>query len=399
MPTFEYIARDPAGQQKTGLMQADNEAAVVRTLAQQTLYPVRVAPHQGSGQPALRRRRRIRLRQLGHTYAQMADLLEAGVPLLRGLEIIVKTTGNTGLKDVLNEVHDDVSAGKTLGDALARHPGVFTELHVDMVRAGERADFLESVLRNLSGFLERQDELQGKVRRAMVYPAILIGVGSLLVTAILVFFVPRFQEFMSDMPLPLPTRLLFALSHALRRQGLLLLGALLAAGLLVRGWIQSDAGRTMWERLKIKVPLAGPAIRMVAVTRFCRVLGTLLTNGVPILQALHIAKNATGNLRMTQAIEQAAENVKAGAALAEPLSQSGLFPPEVIEMIAVAEESNQLEKVLLAMADGIERRTNRQVDLAVRLIEPLLLIVMAVMVGFIAVGLLFPVFTMASSFK
>jgi general secretion pathway protein F/type IV pilus assembly protein PilC len=195
----------------------------------------------------------------------------------------------------------------------------------------------------------------------------------------------------------MPTQILFGISYTLRHNlPMVLLGVGLAV-LVGRSYVRSSAGRRNWERWRMRVPLAGKALRMVAITRFCRILGTMLANGVPILQALAISRDATGSALMASSIEEAAENVRAGAPLAEPLRKSRLFPPEIVEMIAIGEESNQLEKVLVQIADTVERRTNRQVDQAVRLIEPLILILLAGIIAFVAVGLLYPVFTMGQN--
>jgi len=395
MPAFEYIAKDAAGIERTGVMQAESESAVMRTLDQRALFPVSIKPQQaqagrGSG-------RRVKGREVGIAYGQLADLLHAGVPMLRALEILARAAVNPRLARLIDEVRESVSSGETLADAMAGHPKVFTELHVAMIRAGEHAGFLEDVLTNLAGFMERQDELRSKVRGAMIYPIVLAVIGTFVVNTILIFLVPKFKDFLADQPLPLPSEVLFALSEALRTQAPLIFGSLTVVVLLIVGYIRSEAGRDLWGRIQLRIPLAGKAIRMVAITRFCRVLGTMLTNGVPIIQALEVSKDATGNEIMSEAIDSAAENVRAGEALAEPLQRSGLFPIEIVEMIAVGEESNQLEKVLIQVADTVERRTARQVDTAVRLIEPLMLVFMAGAVGFIAVGLLYPMMSMAQS--
>ena len=398
MPTFEYIARDSTGQHRNGVMQADNEAAVIRTLGQRALFPIRISAHRARAERSSWRRR-IKLRHLGTVYGQLSDLLGAGVPMLRALEIIARTTTNPQLGGIISEVREDVASGGSLADSLAKHPAVFTDLHVAMVRAGEHAGFLEEVLTNLASFLERQDDLRGKVRGAMIYPVVLATLGVTAVTVILLFLVPKFKQYLMGERLPLPSLVLFRLSDALSEHAWLILGSLVVIVLVTRAYVRSESGRKLWARWKLKIPVAGRAIRMVAITRFCRVLGTMLANGVPIIQALTIAKDATGNETMGEAVEAAAENVQAGEPLADPLQRSGLFPDEIIEMIAVGEESNQLEKVLVHTADTVERRTNRQVDAAVRLVEPLLLMFMAGVIGFIALGLLYPIFTMARSMR
>jgi len=400
MPTFEYTARDIDGRARTGVMQAESQAAVVRTLNERAMFPVRIASRDAQT-GAAGRGRPVKPGQLSVAYGQLSDLLGAGVPMLRSLEILARTTVNPRLGRVIAEVREQVSSGETLADAMGKHPGVFATLHVAMVRAGEHAGFLEDVLANLAGFMERQDELRSKVRGAMIYPIVLATVGILVVTGILVFLVPQFREFLADSQksLPLPSRMLFAVSEALLSHGWMILMAVVLAVVLVRAYLRSQIGQKHWSQWQLKIPVAGRAIRMVAVTRFCRVLGTMLHNGVPIIQALEISKDAAGNEMLVNAIADASENVRAGEPLADPLARSRLFDTEIVEMIAVGEESNQLEKVLVHVADTVERRTNRQVDAAVRLIEPLMLMCMAAMIGFIAVGLMYPIFTMASNMR
>ncbi len=395
MATYQYIARDTSGKEVTGVMQADSETAVVRTLDERDLYPVRVteniqtSPLQIAGG--------IRLRDLGVMYGQMADLLQAGVPMLRTLETLGRTATNSRLARLVIEVRDSVSAGKTLAEAMGNHPKTFSDLHVAMVRAGERAGFLEDVLSNLSEFLERQDELRSKVRGSMVYPMILVTLGAAAMLFILVVLVPRFEPFFTGMALPAPTRVLFAASGLLVNHKWLLLGLVILIVIALRALLRSKWGRLKWEHLRLKLPGLGKVIRTVSITRFCRILGTMLANGVPILQALEISKDAAGSTLLAENIVAATDSVRAGEPLARPLGSSGLFPPEIIEMIAVAEESNQLERVLVQIADSIERRTNRQVDAAVRLIEPLILVVIAVVIGFVAIGLMYPIFMMSQT--
>ena len=400
MPSFTYTAKDTTGRTLTGVMQAESESAVVRTLDQRSLFPVHVAREAARwasplAQLASVTRPRVRMRHLSAAYGQLADLLGAGVPMLRALEILSKTSASPALATAFAGVQDDVAAGGTLAEAMGKSPEVFAELHVAMVRAGERAGFLEDVLSNLSNFIDRQDELRSKVTGAMVYPVMLASFATVAVSVMLIWLVPKFKAFLGETSLPLPSRVLFAVSDALLAYWPMILGGAVVAAAAGLAYVRSQAGRARWDRWKLRLPLAGKPIRMVALTRFCRVFGTMLTNGINILEALAISKDATGNALMAEAIEEAAENVRAGEPLAGPLRRSRFFPDEIIEMVAIAEESNQLEKVLLRVADTVERRTARQVDMAVRLIEPLLLMLMAGVIGFIALGLLYPIFTMA----
>jgi general secretion pathway protein F/type IV pilus assembly protein PilC len=283
---------------------------------------------------------------------------------------------------------------------MAVYPAVFTPLHVAMVRAGERAGFLEDVLSNMAQFIERQDELQAKVIGALVYPSVVVSVALTVILGVLLFMVPQFKSMFETLKtIPWPTALLFATSDLVLALWPLVLLVVVVGIIGSWGFLTSDQGRRVWDRWRLRMPLVGKAARLIAITRFCRILGTLLKNGVPVLQALAIAKDATGSVMLAESIAQAAENVRAGQTLAEPLKASGLFPLEILEMIAVAEESNQLEKTLLGIADTVERRTNRQVDLAVRLIEPLVLILIASGIGFFGVALVYPIFSMAGAMK
>ena len=397
MATYQYIAKTASGEEVTGAMQADSETAVVRTLDDRELFPVRVSESRAPSRAL--RGGKVRIRDLSVMYGQLSDLLRAGVPMLRALETLERAASNRRLAEQIRGVHEDVSGGKTLADAMGAYPGTFSPLHGAMVRAGERAGFLEDVLNNLGSFLERQDDLRSKVRGAMIYPVVLVTLGSLAMLAMLIILVPRFKPFFQGVELPLPTVVLFAASALLVNHQWLLGGLVVLLAISLRVLLRSESGRKAWDRWRLRIPVFGRVILTVSITRFCRILGTMLANGVPILQALTIAKDATGSHVLAASIEEATESVRAGEPLAEPLTESGLFPVEIIEMIAVAEESNQLEKVLVQIADSVDRRVNRQVDAAVRLIEPLILVVIAAMIGFAAVGLMYPIFTMSQTLK
>jgi general secretion pathway protein F/type IV pilus assembly protein PilC len=398
MAEFEYKARSAQGEMVSGMLNADSEAAVLRVLDEKQLFPVVIRSLAGSaGQRERRRKVRVPSRDLGVMYSQLADLLGSGVPLLRALKSLVKSTINPRLRQVLKEVQGAVADGRSLTEALRQHPQVFSALHIAMIQAGERASFLEQVLRSLAEFLERLDELRSKVTGAMIYPALLTVVGTAVMLGAMIFFVPRFEPLLSGVHQTAPTRLLFAFSHVVRGYWyLLILGLVGGAGLLWSSF-NSPGGRRWLEVWRFKAPVVGSVLKMVAITRFCRILGTMLANGVPLLQALSISKDSTGSPILAERVAAAAENVRAGKPLTEPLAAGGMFPEQIIAMISVAEESNQLEKVLVHIADTVERRTNRQVDQAVRLVEPLILCAVAAAVGFLAMGLLLPIFTMAST--
>jgi len=395
MATFQYEARTTAGDVVAGVIQADNEQLAARSLDERKLYPIRMTEQK----PQRTETGKVRLRDIGITYGQLSDLLRSGVPLVRSIDTIVRASSNPRLSAVMKKVGEDVSGGKELAEAMRDQGRAFTPLHVAMVRAGEKAGFLEDVLANLSTFIERLDELQSKIRGAMIYPIILSAVAMTVTVGMLVWFVPRFKTIFGDRELPVPTRNMFAVSDVLLGYWPLLLGGLAAVVIGIIMLLRSSGGRMLWERWRLRIPGIGKVIRTISITRFCRILGTMMANGVPILQALAISKDATGSIVLAEQIDKAAESVRGGQTLTEPLRACGLFPPQVVEMIAVAEEANQLDKVLVDIADTVERRTDRQVDQAVQLIEPVVLVLMAITIGTLALGLLYPILTMAKSIK
>jgi general secretion pathway protein F/type IV pilus assembly protein PilC len=270
-----------------------------------------------------------------------------------------------------------------------------------MVRAGLEGAFLEESLKRVAGFLAQQETLKARLIGAMTYPVILAIAGLSVTTVLLVFFVPKFSELFARLEarggLPWATVSLLWLSNALGRYGLFIIAALAGGVVLLRRQLRTPRGRTLVDRWKLRIPVAGPVFLGFAVSRFCRVLGTLLHNGVPLLKSLHISSESTGNRLLAQAIRQAAQNVSAGDRLAQPLAQCGLIPRPVMAMISVAEESNNLEEVLITIADGIDHQTSQRLDLMVRMIEPLMLLVMAGIILFVLMALLLPVFEMSAT--
>ena len=393
---YSYVARNRSGEKIAGVMDAESEAAVLRALDEKRLFPVAVNAADTPNR-RLARSPRVRATEIGVFYGQLADLLSSGVPLLRSLKTLALATVNPAFKAVITDLHDRVADGAAFTESLREHPRLFPALHSAMIQAGERAGFLEQVLESLAGFIERLDELRSRVLGALIYPALLVTLGTVVLTVALTVFVPMYRPLLERARQPLPTRVLFGASDLMRDYWPGVLLALAAGVIVLVGMYRSPQWRRRLERWRFKLPVAGTAQRMVAITRFCRILGTMLHNGVPLLQALAISKDATGSALLAESIEKATENVRAGAPLAGPLGASGLFPPQVLAMIAVAEESNQLEKVLVQIADTVERRTNRQVDQAVRLVEPLILILVAGGIAFMALGLLLPIFNMASA--
>jgi len=397
MAYYSYIARSAGGSKSEGVLEADNEAAALRQLEDRDLFPIRVSEKADPTGARARRGKGVRSRDVGVMYGQLADLIGSGVPLLRALDTLCRSTVNRQLVVLLKEIKASVADGKSLNESMKQYPQVFPPLHTSMVHAGERASMLVAVLQSLAGFIERLDELRAKVLGAMIYPALLSAVGMAVMVAALIFFVPKFEPLLEGVQKALPTQLIFGMSVGLRKYWPVVLLGFAAGGVGIWMSLRTEASKRVAERWRLKLPVVGLALRMVAITRFCRILGTMLDNGVPLLQALAIGKDATGSSLMAERISVAMESVRGGKSLTQPLGEGGLFPEQIIAMLAVAEESNQLQKVLLQIADTVERRTNQQVDQAVRLVEPLILCAVAAGIGFLALGLLLPIFTMASS--
>ena len=398
MSTFEYTARNRNGVLVRGVLEAANQRELLHRLAEQGLFVVSVretrAARSVSGG-------RVRARHVAWFYGALADLLQAGVPLLRSLEVLEGQTSHAALASVIEQLRADVAEGMSLSEAMARHPRVFSELAVSMVRAGQEGGFLEDVLRRIADFTEHQEEIKARIFGALTYPAFLLVVTSVVLTVMMTFFVPRFELIFARMrergQLPVLTETLLSVSNGIKDHWLWILAALgvLAAGGYVV--IRSDEGRAWWDRFKLRLPVLGPIWTGWAVARFSRILGTMLANGVPILTALRIARDSVGNRLLAAAIDRAADSVSAGATLSAPLKGAGVFPADVVEMIAVGEESNNLENVLIRVAEATERRLTRQVELLVRMLEPLLLLVMAGVTLLVVAALLLPVMKMGTA--
>ncbi len=393
MPEFAYIARDLTGNRVEGTLAAGTEREVLASLSARDLFPLKVASAEMNS--AAMRSPKVRPRIMATTYSQLSALLRSGVPLLRALEVIRQQTPHKNLKTVLDDVYSRVQEGATLADAMAKHPRAFGELGTSIVRAGGEGGFLEEALERLARFTEQQDELKSRVIGALAYPAVLFIVGTIVVNVLVIFFVPKFETLFARLKargeLPALTEWLLWLSHTLQDYGLFILAGLVMAGILVRKKLLSEAGRVWLDHWRLKLPVVSSIYLSLAVSRFCRVLGTLLTGGVPIVRSLEISADSTGNRILAEAVRDAAENISAGQTLAQPLAASGHFPADVVEMIAVAEQANSLETVLPQVADSLERDTWRRLDLFVRLLEPLMLLLLAGVVLMVVVALLVPV--------
>jgi general secretion pathway protein F/type IV pilus assembly protein PilC len=401
MPEFTYKARTANGKDVVGTMTAASKREMLCALADRALFPLKVQCAEPA-RPKWQFHRRIKSQLIATNLSQLADLLKNGVPMLNALDLLAQQATHRGLEEILADVRDQVAEGTSLDEAFARHPNVFGELTVSMVRAGSEGAFLEDALQRTAQFLELQEQLKGKIKGAMAYPSFLAVAGTCVVVVLIVFFVPKFAELFRRLErsgggLPTPTIILLWLSHFLGRWGVLVAGGLVALLVWLRRLTRTQRGRLWADRWKLKIPVIGGIFLDAAVSRFCRVLGTLLHNGVPLLRAMEISSDSVGNRVLSEAIRKSAENISSGETLAQPLAECGLFPRSVMAMIAIAEESNNLDNVLVNIADQLDGSIARQLDIMVRLIEPMMLMVMGSLILFVMVALLMPVFDMSAA--
>lgn len=400
MPAFAYVARNLEGERVTGTLTAQTEREAISQLSTKSLFPLEVSVDKPKGGISLFGGR-VKGQLLATTYSQMSSLLRSGVPLLRTLKILEDQTSNNTLASTLEDVHHRVEEGATLGDAMARHERVFGELSVSMIRAGGEGGFLEDALDRVATFTEQQEDLKSRTTGAMAYPVFLAVVGTVVLTCLMIFFVPNFAPIFDGLreqgELPVLTDYLLATSEFIQNWWFIVIAIVGILFAFFRQYIQTSEGRVRWDFLKIKVPMVGTVFQSLAVARFCRVLGTLIQNGVPILRSLDISRDACGNKVLSAAIERAAENISSGESLAQPLAKSGHFPRTVVEMISVAEEANTLDTVLLQISDGLEKRTERRLELVVKLLEPIMLLILASVILVVVIALLLPILKMSST--
>jgi general secretion pathway protein F/type IV pilus assembly protein PilC len=404
MPEFNYTARTSAGEHVSGAITAESKREALSALFERSLFPMKVENSESwaaQWQRLFQARRRIKTDVLSTNLSQLADLLQNGVPLLVSLGILADQCTHPGLAVVFRDIHDRIADGLALDKALARHPRVFDELTISMVRAGSEGAFLEEALQRTADFMELQQELKSRLVGAMAYPTFLAVTGFVVTLVLVVFFVPKFAGLFAHLEraggLPTATVMLLAISHFLGKYGVLVLVAAAGGFLWLRHVLATAGGRLFADRWKLRIPLAGAIFLNYAISRFCRVLGTLLRNGVPLLRSLEISSESTGNIVLSQAIRKSAENISTGNTLSRPLASCGLIPRSVMAMISVAEESNNLDNVLINIANGIDRKTARQLDIMVRLVEPVMLLAMGTVILFVLTALLLPIFDMSAA--
>jgi type II secretory pathway component PulF len=410
VPQFRYKALKGDGSVDTGPIEAGGRQEAFRILEGRGLTPVALeegtqrksAEAQSKSLLGFRRSTRVPFRVLENFTRQLSSLLAAGVPLARALQILQREADSPVAREQWKGIHDLVVDGATLADAMNQWPQTFPRVYTAMIQAGEMGGFLDVVLGQIAEFQGREKELKGRVVSALVYPAILLILSIGVLIFLLTFFIPRFKSVFAGFGASLPwlTQAIIAASGAVVQYGPFLLVAVVVGFIMLRRWLKSDAGRRSWEKMLLRMPVLGPLNSHFALTRFCRMLGTLTGSGVPLMSALKVARESIGNQTLVDALTTSMERVKQGDALSTSLADCpALFTSSVLEMISVAEEAGTLDKELVRLAAVTESDLDRQLKMAVSLAEPLTLFVMAAFIGTIFIGMVLPIFTLQEHIK
>jgi type IV pilus assembly protein PilC len=423
MANFQYSALDAKGEQTTGAVSAANEAEAIQQLRAKGLYPTQIveegkakkgkgiAPVKSKAKPARtsagkgRTGGRVKPKNLMIFTRQLATLIDSGLPLLRSLTVLEKQEPHPVLKATVGSLAENVQGGSTFSESLAQHPKIFNKLYVNMVKAGELGGVLEIVLNRLAEYQEKAQKLKNKIVSAMVYPVIVMFIAVAIMVFLMIFIVPKFKEMFAntEQELPLISKIVFGTSEFMlaRPLGLpnvvfvfILIGVLV---FLFNLWGRTKGGRAAIDTMKLRLPVLGDIQRKSAVSRFSRTLGTLVTSGVPILQALNITRDTAGNVVISQAIEKVHEAVKEGETIVTPLQASGVFPNMVISMVDVGEETGQLPEMLLKVADVYDDEVDNAVTALTSILEPIMIVFLALIVGSVVFALFLPLIKMIST--
>lgn len=422
MPKFNYVAMDSRGRETKGSLDVANQNEAITRLKEMAFFPTKVTEaaedktktkrgakkqgkkkqgKQGLGSIEIRipgLSGRVKPKVLTTFTRQLATLVDAGLPLLRGLRVLAKQEKNATLRRIIGDLGDSIEGGSTFSEALAQHPKTFSKLFINMVKAGEMGGVLEVVLNRLAEFMEKAEKIKGKVIAAMFYPAAVMVVAVSILALLMVFVVPKFREVFEDMlegaELPQFTQFVLNVSETIATNSLQTSLIALAAFFVFWLAIKTKWGRWLWDKLKLKFPILGPVISKVAISRFTRTLGTLVSSGVPILQALTIVRETAGNVIISNAVTSVHESVKEGETITVPLEQSKVFPPMVISMVDVGEQTGALPEMMMRIADNYDEEVDNAVAAMTSLLEPIMIVFLAVVVGGIVIALFLPLITM-----
>lgn len=403
MPVYEYTALNDKGRKLKGIIDAQNTGAARQKLRESNIYLTDLQEASGAKKKSPPRQplgglfRKVGARELTVMTRQMATLLGAGLPLVQSLTTLITQTSHPQLKTILAQIREEVNEGSSFSHTLTRYPEVFPAFYLNMVRAGEASGTLHLVLERLADFNEKQQALKGRVRAALAYPMFMFLIGSGVLFFLVTFVVPNVTRIFDEMhqTLPLITIILIGVSRFLETFWWVIVAGLIGAFVALKYFLsKTQKGRVLLDRILLALPVVGPINRKMAVARFSRTLGTLLESGVPLLASLEIVRNIVGNSLISDAIQQAGNDVREGQSLSAPLARSGLFPTISVEMISVGEQSGNLEPMLYRIAEAYEKEVESGITMLTSLLEPIMILVMGLAVGFIVVSILLPIFEM-----
>jgi type IV pilus assembly protein PilC len=401
MPIYQWEGKTTKGLIKKGEMEAPNEAAIRIQLRQQNIIPTKISSKKKGmdikiGLPF---KKKVKQRSIAIFTRQLATMIDAGLPLVQSLEILASQQENKVFKDIIREIREDVESGSTFAGALKKHSSTFNELYTNLVVAGEEGGILDTILNRLSSYIEKAEALKKKVKSALIYPATIVGVAVIVVGILMIFVIPVFENMFKSagQTLPLPTLITVAVSKFVKKYVILIIPGLIVCFYLIRKYYQTEKGKTIIDRLLLKLPVFGPLFQKIAVARFSRTLGTLVSSGVPILDGLNIVSRASGNKTIETAILNARASIREGETIAEPLNRSGNFPPMVIQMISVGESTGALDSMLSKIADFYEEEVDVAVGNLTSLLEPFLMMFLGVVIGGVVISMYLPIFNMANA--
>ncbi len=396
MPSFQYTARDAKGELKTGTLEAATKDDVMTQLRQKRMNVVKVEEQAKAKQKT---GGSIAMRDIVIFTRQFSTMINSGLPLVQALDILSKQTENKALASVTRQVVFDVESGHTVADALAKHPNAFSDLYVNMVAAGEAGGILDTILMRLATFMEKNDALVRKVKGAMIYPGVIMSVAVIAVVVLLIFVIPVFQSMFASvgLALPLPTRIVIGLSNALKSYWWALGGIGYGSVWGIKKYYATPGGKLTLDKLMLQMPVLGDVLRKSAVSRFTRTLGTLISSGVSILDGLEITAKTAGNRVIHDAIMQSRSSIAGGDTISAPLAKSNVFPPMVISMIAVGEQTGGLDEMLSKIADFYDEEVDAAVGALLAAMEPIMIVFLGVVVGGMVVACYLPIFDMINA--
>jgi type IV pilus assembly protein PilC len=400
MPHFAYSAVDSSGKAIKGILEADTEQLVIQKLHEQRLHVTDIRATKGRTTGAkLFKGKKVKLKNIVVMSRQFATMIDAGIPMLRCLEILTNQSKDPVLKGALTDVTNDVRGGSSLNEALAKHPNVFSKLYINMIRAAEVGGVLDVILERLSGFLEYEMEVRGKIKSAMMYPILVLAFSMIMMFALFTFVLPKFKEIFNGMDVKIPpvTAFLFAVGDFCQRSWFVLVGLGIASFIGFKLYSKTQKGNYQLDVLKLRTPIVGDIILKMSIARFARTFGTLISSGVPMMRSLEIVSETTGNRVITEAIDGARVSIREGQKLSSPFEASGLFPSMVTHMVDIGEESGRLSEMLVKIGDFYDQEVEATVKGLTSMIEPMLIIFMGVIVGFIAISVMTPIFKLVNS--